>query len=187
MACAILPLGTMTTARDNLKHSVPANRRHSGKTLEMDPEHEVLILRGATGELIGSISWDSIIEQVLTYHESRPPQEARREPRVSPALRVRYRTPEGQTFESRAGGIGGGGIFIESEEPLAIGTNLFIEFAFPERPTDWLTARGIVAWVCPKADQYTFSPGMGIKFNEIAPDVRNRIIDLVRSLRTAGF
>ncbi len=176
----------MTTPRENTRLAVPASRRHAGKTLELDQAHEVLILRGLNGELIGSLSWDAIIEQILAYHEARPPQESRREPRVSLALHVRYRTPDGQTFESRAGGIGGGGIFIESAEPPPAGTHLSLEFTLPDRPTEWLNARGVVAWVCPKADQYTCSPGMGVKFNDIATDARNKVVDLVRSIKSAG-
>lgn len=175
----------MATTHDNSRLEVPPNRRHSGKSLELDQAHEVLILRGANGELIGSMSWDSIIEQILAYHEARPPQESRREPRVSLALHVRYRTPDGQSFESRAGGIGGGGIFIESTDPLPAGTHLSLEFTLPDRPTEWLAARGVVAWVCPKADQYTCSPGMGVKFSEIANDARSKVVDLVRSIKSA--
>lgn len=176
----------MTNSHENPKLIVPANRRHSGKTIELDQAHEVLILRGVSGELIGSISWDAIIDQVLAYHEAKPPQESRREPRVSLALHVRYRTPDGQSFESRAGGIGGGGIFIESTEPLPAGTHLSLEFTLPDKPSEWLAARGVVAWVCPKADQYTCSPGMGIKFNEIASDARAKVVDLVRSIKSIG-
>lgn len=176
----------MSTTKTNPKLSVPPNRRHSGKSLELDLDHEVLILRGVNGELIGSISWDSIIEQVLAYHEAKPPEESRREPRVSLALHVRYRTPEGHIFESRAGGIGGGGIFIESGEPLPAGTTLTLEFTLPDKPTEWLSARGVVAWVCPKADQYTCSPGMGVKFNEISSDARTKVVDLVRSIKAVG-
>ena len=176
----------MTNHRENTKLVVPPNRRHSGKSLELDQAHEVLILRGTNGELVGSMSWDSIIDQILAYHEAKPPQESRREPRVSLALHVRYRTPDGQHFESRAGGIGGGGIFIESSEPLPAGTHLSLEFTLPDKPSEWLAARGVVAWVCPKADQYTCSPGMGIKFNDIASDARNKVVDLVRSIKSAG-
>ena len=41
-------------------------------------------------------------------------------------------------------------------------------------------------WVCPKADQYTFSPGMGVRFTEINPDIRNRVLEVVKSLQTIG-
>jgi len=56
-----------------------------------------------------------------------------------------------------------------------------MEFSLPEKPLEWLPVRGTVAWVCPKADQYTFSPGMGVRFTEIAADVRDQILEVVKS------
>ena len=61
-----------------------------------------------------------------------------------------------------------------------------LEFSLPERPNEWLPAKGLVAWVCPKADQYTFSPGMGVRFTEINPDIRNRVLELVKSFQPVG-
>jgi type IV pilus assembly protein PilZ len=49
-----------------------------------------------------------------------------------------------------------------------------------------LPAKGLIAWVCPKADQYTFSPGMGVRFTEINPEIRNRVLELVKSVKTVG-
>jgi uncharacterized protein (TIGR02266 family) len=102
------------------------------------------------------------------------------------SIRVKYNTPQGLHMESRAGGIGGGGLFIESDAPLPIGTKLVIEFSLPDSPTEWLSAKGVVAWVCPKADQYTFSPGMGVRFTDIAAETRTRVLNLVNSVRTAN-
>ena len=82
--------------------------------------------------------------------------------------------------------MGGGGLFTESQSPLSVGTKLSLEFSLPERPNEWLTAKGVVAWVCPKADQYTFSPGMGVRFTDIATDIRNRVLELVKSLQQVG-
>jgi type IV pilus assembly protein PilZ len=96
---------------------------------------------------------------------------------------VRYGTPGAQPLESRATGIGGGGLFIESASPLPVGTDLELEFTLPERSTQWLRARGTVVWVCPKADQYTFSPGMGIRFTKISDEARGLVLALVESLR----
>jgi Tfp pilus assembly protein PilZ len=61
-----------------------------------------------------------------------------------------------------------------------------MEFSLPERPNEWLSAKGVVAWVCPKADQYTFSPGMGVRFTEIDPGVREQVLALVTSLQNMG-
>jgi uncharacterized protein (TIGR02266 family) len=138
---------------------------------------------GINGEPIGSLSWDFVMDQILAYRKPPVQKEVRSEPRISLAFLVRYNTPEGQRFESRAGGIGGGGLFIESQSPLPVGTKLAMEFSLPEKPTEWLPAKGIVAWVCPKADQYTFSPGMGVRFTEVTPEIRDRILELVKSVQ----
>ena len=51
---------------------------------------------------------------------------------------------------------------------------------------EWLSAKGIVAWVCPKADQYAFSPGMGVRFTEVTSEIRERILELVNSAQDKG-
>ncbi|MGQ0667600.1 MAG: PilZ domain-containing protein [Nitrospiraceae bacterium] len=169
-----------------MKYPVTSSLRHRGKVLDLDAEREMVTLLGINGESIGSLSWDFVIDQILAYRKLPVHKEVRAEPRISLAFRVRYNTPEGQRFESRAGGIGGGGLFIESQAPLRVGTKLAMEFSLPEKPAEWLPAKGIVAWVCPKADQYTFSPGMGVRFTEVAPDIRDRILELVKSGQAAG-
>ncbi|MDP1756554.1 MAG: PilZ domain-containing protein, partial [Pseudohongiella sp.] len=78
--------------------------------------------------------------------------------------------------------IGGGGLFIESTTPLPVGTKLAMDFSLPEQPSEWIQAKGVVAWVCPKADQYTFSPGMGVRFTDIQPEARDRILAIVKTL-----
>ena len=169
-----------------MKYPVSSSLRHKGKTLDLDATREVITLLGINGEPMGNLSWDFVIDQILAYRNPPASRETRNEPRVTLTFRVKYRTPEGQHFESRAGGIGGGGLFIESHSPLPVGTKLALEFSLPEKPSEWLPAKGLVAWVCPKADQYTFSPGMGVRFTEISPDIRNRVLELVKSLQTVG-
>ncbi len=169
-----------------MKYPVTSSLRHRGKVLELDSERETVTLLGINGEPIGSLSWDFVIDQILAYRKLPVQKEVRAEPRISLAFRVRYNTPEGQRFESRAGGIGGGGLFIESQTPLRVGTKLAMEFMLPEKPSEWLPAKGVVAWVCPKADQYTFSPGMGVRFTEVEPSIRDRILELVKSAQSAG-
>jgi len=84
---------------------------------------------------------------------------------------VRYATVEGECFKGQASRIGPDGLFIESSNPLPIGTKIVVEFALPESPLEWLEARSVVAWICPKADQYEFSQGMGVKFVHLSPAV----------------
>jgi len=164
-----------------VKYPVTSSLRHRGKSLEIDEARELVTLLGINGEPIGSLSWDFVIDQIMAYRKLPVQKEIRSEPRISLAFRVRYNTPEGQRFESRAGGIGGGGMFIESHTPLPVGTKLVMEFSLPEKPEEWLLTKGVVAWVCPKADQYTFSPGMGVQFTEVTQEIRDRILELVKS------
>lgn len=169
-----------------VKYPVASSLRHKGKVIELDGVREMVVLLGANGDVIGSLSWDFVIDQILAYRKISVQKEDRSEPRISLTFRVRYNSPEGPRCESRAGGIGGGGLFIESQTPLPVGTRLAMEFSIPEKSEEWMPAKGTVAWVCPKADQYTFSPGMGVRFTEIAADVRDRIHELVKSIQNMG-
>jgi type IV pilus assembly protein PilZ len=165
-----------------VKIPVSLSLRHKGKILELDASREIVNLFGTNGEAIGSLSWDFVIDQILAYRKPTLPKETRSEPRINLAFRVRYKTPDGDRYDSRAGGIGGGGLFIESTLPLLVGTKLAMEFSLPEQPAEWIRAKGVVAWVCPKADQYTFSPGMGVRFTDIQPEARDRILAIVKTL-----
>jgi uncharacterized protein (TIGR02266 family) len=158
---------------------------HKGKALELDCERELITIRGPKGEKIGSVTWASIIDQARPLPEPDRWNDLRDEPRLSLVLKVRYTTSGGKTIESRAGGIGGGGLFIESITPLPVGTDITLEFSLPDSPTEWMYAKGTIAWVCPKPDHYTFSPGMGVRFTDIGLEARTRIVELVKSLKGA--
>lgn len=157
---------------------------HKGKALELDCERELITIRGQKGEKLGSVTWASIIEQARPLPDPDRWNDLRDEPRLSLVLKVRYTTSGGKTIESRAGGIGGGGLFIESIAPLPVGTDITLEFALPDSPSEWMYAKGTIAWVCPKPDHYTFSPGMGVRFTDIGLEARNRIVELVKSLKS---
>jgi type IV pilus assembly protein PilZ len=159
---------------------------HKGKSLEIDSQHEVIWLVGARGERLGSLSWAALIEYILGPDAATRAAESRIEPRVSLLVKVRYGLPGSKRAESHAVGIGLGGMFIETGTPLALGTDIEVEFALPDRPSDWVEVKGTVAWVCPKADQYTRSPGMGIRFNEISTEARQRVMEVVSTLKWAG-
>lgn len=165
---------------------IVATRAHLGKSLEVNCDRETLTLLGPGGDELGTWSWESVINQLLAQATNTQQQDSRSQARVSLTFKVRYRTPEGNSFEGQAGGIGGGGLFIESSSPLPMGTKLCIEFTLPDSPTEWVEVKGIVAWVCPKSDQYTNPAGMGVQFSEISPEIRERVLDLVRSHRRTG-
>ena len=169
-----------------MKYPVVSSLRHKGKTIELDATREIITLIGINGDPMGNLSWDFVIDHILAYRKPNHFEDGRTDPRISLSVRVKYNTPQGQQVESRAGGIGGGGLFIESEAPPPIGTKLVIEFCLPDSATEWLSAKGVVAWVCPKADQYTFSPGMGVRFTDIAAETRIRVLNLIHSVKRAN-
>jgi len=151
--------------------------------LEIDSAHETLAVVGPDGKMMGRITWDLVIETILKISQAAPPPvPVRRQPRAALPITVRYRTADGTVVEGRTAGIGGGGLFIESPEPLTVGSPVSLEFVLPDRPNEWLRATGRVAWVCERPDQYHFHPGMGIKFEEIADGLRARIVALVEKL-----
>ncbi len=155
---------------------------HKGKTLDLNIDAETLTVIGKAGELLGTIAWESLVEFVQTGQAQHKSADSRKEQRASLLVKVRYTTPDGRQVESRASGIGGGGLFIESSTPLRVGTNLAVEFALPDRPAEWLGTRCVVSWVCPKPDQYTFFPGMGVRFTEISSEIRARVLELVGAI-----
>ena len=141
-----------------MKFSVTTTPGHEGKVLEMNTNQEVITIYGSNGELLGAISWKDIIERIITSDDDVRFAHARAHPRAPLAVKVRYTTPEGKQFDSLTGGIGGGGLFIESSQPLAPGTELAVEFALPDRPWEKHKAKAKVAWTRNKPERFCCSP-----------------------------
>jgi uncharacterized protein (TIGR02266 family) len=76
--------------------------------------------------------------------------------------------------------INEGGMFIETETPAPLDSDVALEFRLPDL-REPVRVSGRVAWISDgKSDT---PPGMGIEFHDLAPDVRLTINDLVRRLR----
>ena len=161
---------------------VTTTEGHEGKVLEMNADHEVITLHAATGELLGDLSWGAVIEQILVGDDDVRFAHARAHPRAPLAVKVRYTTPEGRQFDSLTGGIGAGGLFIESSAPLAPGTELSIEFALPNRPWEKHKAKAKVAWTRNKPERHLLFPGMGVQFTDIDEKARKELVELVDAL-----
>ncbi len=166
-----------------MKLPIVVTKAHQGKSLELDTKQETISLLGSDGQVLGTAGWGAIIDYLSFSQRQDHPSEARLEPRVSLTAKVRYLAPDGSQVESRATGVGGGGLFIESTKPLAIGTELTVSFSLPDRPGEWMEGKGRIAWVCPRPDQYTFFPGMGIRFTAVATATRARLLEFVGSLK----
>ncbi|MGH7260243.1 MAG: PilZ domain-containing protein [Nitrospiraceae bacterium] len=166
-----------------MKLPVVITKLHQGKSLELDAKRETITLLGSDGQSLGMVTWGAIIDYISFSQQQARSNEARLQPRVSLTAKVRYMAPDGSQVESRATGVGGGGLYIESTSPLAVGTELTVSFSLPDRPGEWMEGKGRVAWVCPKPDQYTFFPGMGMRFTTISPETRTRLLEFVNSMK----
>jgi type IV pilus assembly protein PilZ len=165
-----------------MRLTILVSELHRGKTLDLDCEQEIMTLLSAEGEPLGNASWDAVADFIQSSGEQEGPRHVRAHPRAPLAVKVKYRTPEGRYFDGLTGGIGGGGLFIESSMPLAVGSELTVEFALPDRPSEPITAKCKVAWVRPKPDRFTLYPGMGVQFTDIPPKARENVMELVKSL-----
>jgi type IV pilus assembly protein PilZ len=74
------------------------------------------------------------------------------------------------------------GIFVKTEKPLAVGTELVLRFAPPATEKTFVL-RGIVQWINPvRPLGENLNPGMGIRFQSLKPDDRELIVEAVRTI-----
>jgi type IV pilus assembly protein PilZ len=83
------------------------------------------------------------------------------------------------------------GIFVQTEAPLAVGTELWLRFAPTRRPLaraalvgrDALVVRGRVQWVNPvRPGGDNPNPGMGVRFIDLDLATRELLVEVVRSI-----
>lgn len=165
-----------------MKLPVVSTVGHRGKCLTIDTQQETINVLDTSGRLLGNVSWGAIIERVLASDEDARFAHCRAQPRAPLALKVRYTTSEGKQFDSLTGGIGGGGLFIESGAPLSPGTELTVEFALPDRPLDKFKTKAKVAWVRHRPERYLLFPGMGIQFLDLDKKIHEELVVLVEAL-----
>lgn len=102
------------------------------------------------------------------------PVERRRHPRFSLRLTVTA-TGKALTFTDFSYDVSEGGIFVETQSPLAVGTHLALEFTLPENP-DPIKAKGKIARAVPPEQALPGKPaGMGIQFLELSSQDAARI------------
>ncbi len=73
------------------------------------------------------------------------------------------------------------GIFVQTTEPLPIGTRIRLRFAPPG--FDPFSLQGLVQWVNPvRRAGDNPNPGMGIRFVELSSNDRERLIDVIKTI-----
>jgi type IV pilus assembly protein PilZ len=73
------------------------------------------------------------------------------------------------------------GIFVKTIDPLALGARLMLAFSPPGAPPFKL--EGQVAWINPvRPDGDNPNPGMGVRFVNLRPEDRERLVEVVRTI-----
>ncbi len=106
--------------------------------------------------------------------------ERRRAPRADVTLRIEYATVD-ELFSEFTRDINEGGLFVETEKLQPPGTEVALQFRLPGSD-EVLTTLGRVVRV--SQGKSGVPSGMGIEFDELTPDDRERIDRIVRTLRT---
>lgn len=108
--------------------------------------------------------------------------ERRRTGRSRVTVRIDYTTVD-EMFSEFTRDINEGGLFIETEKPPAVGTEVAMQFHLPGS-SEVLRTLGRVIRVASGAPGAP--AGMGIEFDELTPKERAKINAIVRSLRVEG-
>ena len=79
------------------------------------------------------------------------------------------------------------GIFVCTREPLKINTKMRLTFAATQRsgapPSEGFELEGCVAWVnCVRENGDNPNPGMGIRFVNLQPNERERLVEVIRTI-----
>jgi type IV pilus assembly protein PilZ len=73
------------------------------------------------------------------------------------------------------------GIFIRTNEPLAVGTRMRLRFQVDE--ADPLVLEGEVTWINPyRPNGENINPGMGVRFIQLTAERREQVVALVRTV-----
>ena len=111
--------------------------------------------------------------------------ERRASPRADFVVRVNYQTVD-SLFSEFARNINDGGIFVETDAPQPIGTNVELEFKLPgaDRPIE--VVGNIVRSVSVDQVEPNGIAGMAIEFENLDSDVRQQINEIIKKLRSDG-
>ena len=121
-----------------------------------------------------------IIEESETEESESDGGDRRRFHRTNLLVRIEYSTLD-EIFSEFTRDINEGGLFIETEKPSPPGTEVAMRFNLPGNSEPVHTV-GLVMWV--RSASPGAPAGMGIEFDDLTPDERQRINSMIRSLRT---
>ena len=137
----------------------------------IDPEHAAQAVPSQRGSDAGEEGFGEIETEI----------ERRRSPRAPLIVRVRYASVDA-LFSEFTRNVNEGGVFIKTDKPAASGTQVHLEFELPGG-AGTIKANGRVTHIQDREDSYD-PPGMGVQFEDLDTDARERINDFVRRLRS---
>ncbi|MEZ4227901.1 MAG: TIGR02266 family protein [Polyangiaceae bacterium] len=74
------------------------------------------------------------------------------------------------------------GIFVRTQQPLEVGTQLTLRFAPPDTE-DAFVLDGVVQWINPvRPLSVSPNPGMGVQFVNLTADQRERLVDVIHTI-----
>ncbi len=111
--------------------------------------------------------------------------ERRASPRAEIVVRVNYQNVD-SLFSEFARNINDGGIFVETDAPQPIGTNVELEFKLPgaDRPIEVIG--NVVRSVSTDQVGSDGVSGMAIEFENLDSDVRQQINEIIKKLRSGN-
>ena len=112
-----------------------------------------------------------------------PVPERRKSHRADWVVRVEYRTVD-ELFSEFARNINEGGIFVETETPHEPGTTVDLQFRLPASDEP-VRVTGTVVRVTEGSPGAGEPAGVGIEFDELDAETRERVDELVRGLRAS--
>jgi type IV pilus assembly protein PilZ len=106
----------------------------------------------------------------LLLEEGMMGEESRENQRFESNIEILYES-SGAMIQSHTLNISNGGLFLETEYPLPVGSEVTLRMVLPGE-TEPIEIQGCVVWSNPRGNKNNFPSGMGIQFrNRIKIDV----------------
>jgi type IV pilus assembly protein PilZ len=106
----------------------------------------------------------------LLFEEGKMGEESRKNQRVDTSIDILY-AESGEFIKSHTLNISNGGLFLETEYPLPVGSEVALRMTLPGE-AEPMEIQGCVVWSNPRSNNNNFPSGMGIQFrNRVKIDV----------------
>ena len=114
----------------------------------------------------------------MSRNRGKQSDEQRRQPRTPVRVLVEYDSVE-EFLIDYTSNISIGGLFIQTQDPLEVGTLFRIRFRIPGDPEP-VETDAEVCWILRPEDAGALQPGMGVRFASLKEEDRARVEDLLK-------